>query len=368
MSIISNLADIKIRINNIKDYNKLFEDDYLKNLKNIINSGQYILGDIVETFESKLAKSIGVNYAVGVNSGTSALELAFHLLELSYEDEVIMQANAYIACAFGAIKSNGTLRIIDCDENGVFDINECKKAINSKTKAILVVHLYGDCCNMEKLSQLCNENKLILIEDCAQAQGTKYNGKMIGSYGDMSCFSFYPSKNLGALGDGGAICTNNIFYMEKLKLLRNLGAKIKYEHDIIATNSRLDSLQASFLLSKFDDMNRCILHKNELVKSYNIPHWARHIQNPDEKVYHSYHLYVIQLGEKVSRDKFMEYMNNAGIETLVHYKIPFYKSKAFKHLNNLTFHNSEKLSDTIVSLPIYNIMELKDVEYINNNF
>jgi dTDP-4-amino-4,6-dideoxygalactose transaminase len=363
MSIISN-TDVKIRINNIKDYNKLFEEDFLRNLKTMIQSGQYVLGSVVEEFERKLEKTIGVDYAVGVNSGTSALELAFQVLDLRPEDEVIIQANAYIACAFGALKSNGTLRVIDCDENGIFDINECQKAITVNTKAVLVVHLYGDCCNMEKLSTLCQEHNLKLIEDCAQAQGTKYNGRMIGSYGDMSCFSFYPTKNLGALGDGGAICTSNLLYSDKMKLLRNLGSKIKYEHDIVATNSRLDSLQAAFLLSKFDDMDRCIRHKSELVTQYNLPKWVKHIRNTDDRVYHSYHLYVVQL-QGINRDKFMDYMTKCSIETLVHYKIPFYKSKAFASLNNLSFENAENLADTIVSLPVYNVMEAKDIACIN---
>jgi dTDP-4-amino-4,6-dideoxygalactose transaminase len=362
MSIISNL-DLKMRINNIKEYNKLFEEDFLRNLKTMINSGHYILGTVVEEFELKLAQSIGVDYAVGLNSGTSALELAFQLLDLGPEDEIIIQANAYVACAFGALKSNGKLRIIDCDVNGVFDISECQKAITVNTKAVLVVHLYGDCCNMEELSSLCQEHKLTLIEDCAQAQGTKFNGRMIGSYGDLSCFSFYPTKNLGALGDGGAVCTNNILFNDRLKLLRNLGSKVKYEHDVIATNSRLDSLQAAFLLSKFDDMERCVRHKNELVVKFDLPIWAKHIQNADKRIYHSYHLYVVQL--QGNRDKFIEYMTESSIETLVHYKIPFYKSKAFAHFNNLLFQNAEKLADTIVSLPIYNVMELKDIVYIN---
>jgi dTDP-4-amino-4,6-dideoxygalactose transaminase len=145
---------------------------------------------------------------------------------------------------------------------------------------------------MDELSSLCKESAISLIEDCAQAHGTEYNGKKIGSFGDISCFSFYPSKNLGALGDGGAICTNNITYYNQIKLLRNLGSIKKYEHDVKGTNSRLDTLQACFLLSKFDDTDRCIQHKNFLSKLYLDNTWLSHIKNPDEKVFHSYHLYV----------------------------------------------------------------------------
>ena len=365
MSIINNNR-FTIPINNIKEYNKQFEVEYIYNLKELINSGQYILGEQVTIFEKQMSEYIGVKYTVGVGSGTSALEIAFQLLELSQDDEVIIQANAYIACAFGALKSNAKLKIIDCDKNGVFDIDECVKNITEKTKAILVVHLYGDCCNMNKLTDICKTKGIYLIEDCAQSQGSKYDGKLLGSFGDISCFSFYPSKNLGALGDAGAICTNNTEYYSKLKYLRNLGTQKKYEHEIISTNSRLDSIQASFLLTKFDDMDRCIEHKKILVKNYTNCEWFNHLKNNDDKVYHSYHLYVIKLNDDIDRDKFMLFMGKNGIETIIHYKIPFYKSNAFKELNHLSFLNTENNSNKIVSLPIYNTMTLEQVEYINN--
>lgn len=355
-----------IPINDIKSYNQLFENNYIIDLKEILKSGQYILGAHVNQFEKKMSEYIGTKYTIGINSGTSALELAFQILELESDDEVIIQANAYIACAFGALKSNAILKIIDCDKNGVFDIDECIKNITDKTKAILVVHLYGDCCNMNRLSEICKNKGIHLIEDCAQSHGSKYDGKMLGSFGEISCFSFYPSKNLGALGDAGAICTNNEKFYSKLKYLRNLGSQKKYEHEIIATNSRLDSIQALFLLTKFDDMDRCIEHKNTLVKNYINCEWFTHLRNNDDKIYHSYHLYVIKLNDEIDRDKFMLYMEKNGIETIIHYKIPFYKSKAFNDLNYLSFLNSEKNSNKIVSLPIYNTMTLEQIEYINN--
>jgi dTDP-4-amino-4,6-dideoxygalactose transaminase len=365
MSII-NYNKFTIPINDVKAYNQLFENNYISDVKELLNSGQYILGEHVYFFEQKMAEYIGIKYTIGVNSGTSALELAFQILELAEEDEVIIQANAYIACAFGALKSKAKLKIIDCDKNGVFDIEECIRNITIKTKAILVVHLYGDCCNMHKLTELCKNKGIYLIEDCAQSHGSKYDGKMLGSFGDISCFSFYPSKNLGALGDAGAIGTNNIEYYSKLKYLRNLGSQKKYEHEIIATNSRLDSLQALFLLSKFDDMDRSIAYKNTLVKKYVNSEWFTHLRNKDDKIYHSYHLYVIKLNDDIDRDKFMLYMEKNGIETIIHYKIPFYKSKAFNDLNYLSFFNAENNSNKIVSLPIYNTMTLEQVEYINN--
>jgi dTDP-4-amino-4,6-dideoxygalactose transaminase len=220
---------------------------------------------------------------------------------------------------------------------------------------------------MDLMKQICNEKNIIMIEDCAQAQGTKYNNKMIGSFGDISCFSFYPSKNLGALGDAGAICTNNEIYYNNLKYLRNLGSVKKYEHDIKATNSRLDTIQAMCLLTKFDDIDNTIQYKQNLVKLYkNMPFLLEHIKNNDDKVYHSYHLYVIKLHDNIKRDDFMEYLNTRGVETLIHYKIPFYKSKAFSEFNHLIFPNTEKLADRMVSLPIFNTMTTEEINYVIN--
>lgn len=357
---------INILINNVSEYNQLFQDKYVEHLNNLLKKGNYILGEDVQLFETKMADSIGTNYCLGLSSGTSALELAFEVLNLCEDDEMIIQANAYIACAFGALKSKGKLVLIDCDKNGVFDISEFKRHINSKTKAVLVVHLYGDCCNMELMSTICKQQGIVLVEDCAQAQGTQYNHKMVGSFGDISCFSFYPSKNLGALGDGGAICTNNELYYSKIRHLRNLGSIKKYEHDFKGTNSRLDTLQAMFLLTKLNDVNNTILHKQLLATRYKeLSHKSfKHIENTDPRVYHSYHLYVLQLSEEIKREHFMGYLRKEGIESIIHYKTPFYKCNAFPELNDLTFPNTEKLSTTIVSIPIYNTMTEEQVEYV----
>jgi dTDP-4-amino-4,6-dideoxygalactose transaminase len=359
------IKDCKIPINKPNEYNGRFLDIFIENTKKIIKKGNYILGEEVEMFEKKLASYVNMAYCVGVGSGTSALELSFQLLKLQSDDEVIIQANAYIACAFGALKSGGKLVLIDCDENGLFNIEEFEKRINIKTKAVLVVHLYGDCCNMDLLTSICQEKKLVLIEDCSQSQGTKYNSKMTGSFGDISCFSFNPSKNLAALGDAGAICTNNETYYNTLKKLRNMGSNVKYHHDIIATNSRLDTIQAMFLLAKFDDIDNAILHKQNMATIYkNIPYLLNHIKNSDEKVSHSYHLYVVKLYDKINRDDFMEFLSQHGIQSLIHYKIPFYKSAAFSDFNYLSFSNTENLADRIVSLPIYNTITEDKIKYI----
>ena len=358
--------EVNILINNVSEYNQLFQDKYIENLNNLLKKGNYILGEDVQIFENKMADYIGTNHCLGLSSGTSALELAFEILNLNNDDEVVIQSNAYIACAFGALKSKGKLVLIDCDKNGVFDISEFKRNINSKTKAVLVVHLYGDCCNMELMSNICKQHGIVLVEDCAQAQGTQYNHKMIGSFGDISCFSFYPSKNLGALGDGGAICTNNVEYYNKIRYLRNLGSIKKYEHEFKATNSRLDTLQAMFLLTKLNDINNTIQHKQLIATRYKeMNHKSfNHIENRDPNVYHSYHLYVLQLSPEINRDHFMTYLRKEGIESIIHYKTPFYKCNAFPEFHHLMFPNTENLANTIVSVPIYNTMTEEQVEYV----
>jgi dTDP-4-amino-4,6-dideoxygalactose transaminase len=339
-----------IQLNNIKEYNLLFEEEYVQDLKGILASGQYILGEKVEQFENSICKYIGVNKCLGVSSGTSALEIVFDCLDLDETDEIIIQANAYIACALGVIKSNATLKIIDCEKNGVFSIDDFVSNVTERTKAVLVVHLYGDCCNMERMTQLCEDRKIKLIEDCAQSFGSTYNGKKLGSFGYASCHSFYPTKNLGALGDAGAICTNDSTFYDKIKQYRNLGSIEKYKHVRKGTNSRLDALQACFLLRKLTDVDRSIARKQAIAAYYmkSIPYV--HVKNNNNRVDSSYHLFVIRVN---NRQEFMQFMKQCGIETIIHYPEPFYKSSAFSELNVLTFENCEELASQIVSIPIY---------------
>ncbi len=358
-----------IKLNNLQEYNSLFINEYKLNIEQVIKNNDYILGESVKEFENRMVEYIGSKYCIGVNSGTCALELAFSILDLNENDEIIIQSNAYIACAFGAIQSKAKMKIIDCESNGVFSIENCIKEINSNTKVILVVHLYGDCCNMSKLAEICNIHNIILIEDCAQSFGSMYNNKKLGSFGNISCFSFYPTKNLGALGDAGAICTNNNIYNNILIKKRNLGSIVKYYNDVKGTNSRLDTLQASFLLSKFNDINNVINHKRYIAQYYinNInKNIATHIFNNDNNIYHSYHLFVLQLNENINRDIFIEYMNKNNVEVLIHYKIPFYKSNAFSELNNLSFNSCEELSNNIISIPLYNTLTYDKACYIIN--
>ena len=341
-------SNFTITMSNVKENNLTYMEEFLNKTKEVIGSGSYILGRKVEEFENKFCQYLGMPYCVAVSSGTSALELVFSILNLSEKDEIVIQANAYIACAFGTLKSKAKLKIIDCELDGTFSISKLRGAITENTKAVLVVHLYGDCCNMDLLTEVCNENNLFLIEDCAQSLGSEYNSRKLGSFGDFSCHSFYPTKNLGAIGDAGAIVLNNELYARTLKKYRNLGSTEKYKHDLKGTNSRMDALQSVFLLAKINDLDNQIDIKRRIAKYYS--GHLTHLYNKDANVKHSYHLFVILVD---NRDEVMKFLSNNGIETLIHYPIPFYKSGAFQEYNLLSFRNAEYLSSTMLSIPIH---------------
>jgi dTDP-4-amino-4,6-dideoxygalactose transaminase len=349
-------TNFNISFTNTKQYNQSFSNEFNQHLDSILQSGSYILGNSVTTLENELCSYIGMPYAIAVSSGTSALELAFESLNLSPTDEIIIQANAYIACAFGTLRSPAKLRIIDCDINGCFSVSNLKDSITSNTKAVLVVHLYGDACDMESVSEICKNNDIMLIEDCAQSFGSCWNNKKLGSFGDISCHSFYPTKNLGAIGDGGAILCKSEVLADRFRKMRNLGSTEKYIHSIIGTNSRMDALQALFLTTKLSDVDNVIVKKREIASFYTT-NGLPHIFNDSSKAYHSYHLYVISVN---NRDSVTKNLASNGIETLIHYPIPFYKSKAFGYLNTLSFPNADYLASRIVSIPIHtNITEMQ---------
>jgi dTDP-3-amino-3,4,6-trideoxy-alpha-D-glucose transaminase len=345
-------------MSDIKEYNASFAEGFASDLQTLLGHGRYILGSEVSALEEALAKTIGVKHAVGVASGTTALELAFRALGLSPTDEVILPANTYIASAFGAQASGARLVPVDCTEDGILDLQAVEAAITPNTRAILVVHLYGDCCDMYALRALCRGTSIRIVEDCAQSFGSTYNGIPLGAWGDISCHSFYPSKNLGALGDGGAILTNDAALATTCRLLRNLGVSAKYIHDIPATNGRLDTLQALFLLRKLPDVDRVLRAKRQVAQLYTETLGDLHLRSRDPRVFHSYHIYAIRVPD---RDAVMARLAAAGIESLIHYPIPFYKSKAFAEMNHLTFPTTERLAATMLSLPIFATLEPKQI-------
>jgi dTDP-4-amino-4,6-dideoxygalactose transaminase len=290
------------------------------------------------------------------------LELAFRALDLKPTDEIIVPANTYIASAFGGLASGAKIVPVDCAPDGTLSLPHVYEACTPNTRVVLVVHLYGDCCNMEELATFCKERQLYLVEDCAQCLGSSYKGIKLGAWGTMSCHSFYPSKNLGALGDAGAVLTHNAELAKRCRLLRNLGVSAKYIHDIKATNGRMDTLQAAFLLRKLPDMDRVIVQKREVASLYTEQLDDLHIRSRDPNVYHTYHIFAVQVGEK--RDMIMKELAEAGIETLIHYPYPFYKTKAFEEYNHMTFPNTEHLAKTMLSLPMFATLRHSQLDYV----
>lgn len=351
-------------------FNKLGKD-YLKNKKaflrianKVLSSGRYILGYYVTKFEEEFAKYIGVKYCIGVGNGLEALQISLMALGVKNGDEVITTPLSAVASSL-AIKAVGAKPVfVDIDDYYHLDANKIEEKITSKTKAILVVHLYGQSVDIEKILKIAKKYKLFIVEDCAQAHGALYKDKKVASFGDVGCFSFYPTKNLGAFGDGGCIVTNNKKLAQLCRIIRNYGQKNRYEHIIYGINSRLDELQAAYLLEKLKNLD---INNNKRQKKayiyYNFLTDIKEVKLPliRDNCNHTFHLFVI---EAKNRDKLMEYLKNKSIETLIHYPIPIHKQKSFNEFNKLRLPIVEKKVKNILSLPLYPEIREKEIIYI----
>lgn len=334
-------------------YQKEFENKALEVLK----SGWYILGNEVSSFEKEFAEYTGAKYCVGVASGLDALWIAFKLLGIGTGDEVIVQGNTYIASVMGITMNGATPVFIEPDDHFALDAGKIEEKITSKTKAILVVHLYGMATEMEKILSLCKKYNLKLIEDCAQSHGATYKGKMTGTFGDVGCFSFYPSKNIGAFGDGGAIVTNSEELKNNFKIFRNYGSEKRYFNKMVGANSRLDELQAGLLRIKLKHIEDLTKEKQTIADRY-----TKEIKNPKIKCPEInrdttcvWHQYVIRCEE---RDKLIEYLEKKEIGSIIHYPIPPHLSEAYRYLGikEGALPITEHLAKIILSIPIYNGM------------
>ena len=333
----------------------------------VLDSNYFILGKQLEKFESEYATFNNTRYAIGVGNGLDALVLSLKAMNIGNGDEVIVPANTFIA-TFLAVLQVGAIPIPIEPEEDTFNINvsNIEDAITIKTKAIIPVHLYGQACNMEDLLLVANKFNLKVIEDNAQSQGSTFNNKFTGEFGDTGCTSFYPGKNVGALGDGGAITTNSIKLTNKIKELRNYGSSEKYIHNSIGINSRLDELQAAFLNKKLKRIPKWNIERGRIANLY-----IKGLQgNPNislpvtaKGATHVYHLFVIKCDRRTQLQSFL--LEN-HITTLIHYPIPPHLQKGLKHLNyNLgDFPITEKLSNTCLSLPLYIGLTDEKIKYI----
>jgi dTDP-4-amino-4,6-dideoxygalactose transaminase len=330
-------------------------------IKTVLDSGWYILGKEVEKFENEFSLYNESAHAIGVGSGTEALHLALRALNVGANDEVITTAHTAVATASAIILAGAKPVFVDINPNYYsIDSDLIEEAITPKTKAIIPVHLYGQPCNMDVILEIANHNNLKVIEDCAQAHGARINSHRVGSLGDAGCFSFYPTKNLGGIGDGGAIITNNDSLAEKIRYLREYGWKERYISTREGWNSRLDEIQAAVLSVKLKKLDQDNFRRQQIAQQYRIGLKDLPIKLPKvrENVSHVYHLYVIK---SKRRDKLKNYLKQNNIYTMIQYPVPIHKQKYYKNIiDHKKLPNSENITKEILSLPMY--PELTDQE------
>ena len=329
-------------------------------ISRVLKQTDFILGQDVHLFESEFARFCGAQYGIGCGNGTDALHLACRVLGIGPGDEVIMPAFTFVATALGITLCGAKPVLVDVDPNSaLIDVNQIEQAITSKTRAIIPVHLYGQCVEMGPILDLAKRHNLYVIEDAAQAHGAGYQGKRAGSMGDIGCFSFYPGKNLGAYGDGGMITVNNEDLAGKLRLLCNLGSIKKYNHEEPGLNSRLDTMQAAVLRVKLRHLDKWNLARRQMARAYSSAlKEMKGIQLAESSSDSVFHLYVIRLA---NRDSVLKSLNEAGIQAGIHYPFAVHELNAYKSLeyNQGTFPVSESWARQCLSLPIYAEMPIE---------
>ncbi len=332
----------------------------------VMESGRYILGQECADFEEEYLDFTGAKYCVSVGSGLDALKLLLAGYGIGIGDEVIAPANTFIATALAVSAVGATIVLVDPSENTYnIDVANVEKAITGRTKAILGVHLYGAAFDIAGLKALSRERGVLLLEDAAQAHGALSKGKKVGSICDGAAFSFYPGKNLGAFGDGGAITTNNKAVADKVRMLRNYGSKEKYIHELAGENSRLDELQASFLRVKLNYINKWNDARRKIAQDYISRIDNRYIELPTSQSVNEsvWHLFVLKCKY---RAKLMAFLVEKGVEVMIHYPVPIYKQLAYKDM----FSKGEghpvtnKLSSEILSIPLHPHMLKNEVDWV----
>lgn len=344
--------------NNLGRQYSIHAEEYKKKALDVLDSGWYILGKEVSAFEEEWANYIGSKYCVGLASGLDALWISFRLLNIGVGDEVIVCANAYIACVMGITINGATPVFVEPDEYDNIDADKIEMAITNKTKAILAVHLYGQSCDMTKIMNLAHKYNLKVVEDCAQSHGNHWKGQRVGTFGDVSCFSFYPSKGCGAFGDAGCINTDDGGLANKFKVFRNYGSEKRYHNMMVGSNSRLDEIQAGLLRVKLRHLDEFNEERCKIAERYYNGIKNPCIQFPKIRPYadSTWHQYVVHVPGY--RDKLMEYLKEHDIGTLIHYPIPPHLSEAYAYLGHKKgdFPIAEKYADEVLSLPMYNGM------------
>lgn len=344
---------------------ELHQAEYEAKAIEVLRSGWYILGKEVSSFEQEFAAHMNAPFCVGLASGLDALHLGIRALGIGVGDEVIVQANTYIASVMGISMNGATPVFVEPDEYHNIDTTAIEEKITDKTKAIMVVHLYGQAAKMDDIMAIAHKYNLKVIEDCAQSHDACYRGKKTGTFGDIGCFSFYPTKNLGAFGDGGAVITSDSAIAEQLKKLRNYGSSVKYHFDEVGVNSRLDELQAGLLRVRLKHLDELTEERCRIAACYN-----QKIQNPliekpivRENATSVWHQYVIRCDR---REELMKHLADREISTMIHYPIPPHLSDAYAHMGFQKggLPKTEAYADTVLSLPLYNGMTEEEIDAV----
>lgn len=354
-----------IEYENLKVSNASFLQEFKNKFNTFVESGWFVLGKEVNNFEIEFAKYCGAKYCVGVANGLDALTLALRAYDFPKDSEVIVPSNTYIATILAVVNAGLKPILVEPDiETYNIDVKLIEKAITTKTKAIMPVHLYGKMCDMPKILEIAEKYSLKIIEDAAQAHGAAINGKKVGAWGDITAFSFYPTKNLGALGDAGAITTNDEELADKIRFLRNYGSNKKYHNEFVGVNSRLDEIQAAFLRVKLPYLDKINEHKNELAKIYykKLEDLKFVLPKKQDGFFDVYHIFNIRCNK---RDELKKYLELRGIKTDIHYPIPPNKQIAMKGILNKTETSiSEEIHKTTLSLPISFGHSEKDIKVV----
>jgi dTDP-4-amino-4,6-dideoxygalactose transaminase len=357
---------------NLKRLNTPFEEKFREKFNVILNNGHYILGPELEAFEKAYAAWQGTNYCVGISNGLDALILSLKVNNFPEGSEVIVPSNTYIASILAILACQLVPVLVEPDiATYNIDPDKIEEAITPKTKAIMVVHLYGKCCQMDKILAIKQKHDLILIEDCAQSHGATFKGQLSGTFGEFGAFSFYPTKNLGALGDAGAVICNDEKHKSTLMQLRNYGSERKYYNDVIGYNNRLDEMQAVFLSVKLEYLNQMNAHRNKLAKMYfeNLKSaFILPVQHPD--FYDVYHIFNIR---HKKRDELQQYLTEKGIGTVIHYPVPPHRQKALTGVPGIekAFPIADEIHSTTLSIPCsfcHTETEIEQVIEALNNF
>ena len=356
-----------ILMNDFKAESTSLKEAELAAVRAVLESGYYILGPQVEGFEKNWSSICGVDFGIGVGNGMDAIEIILRAANIGSGDEVITTPMTAFATVLAILRSGATPVLADINlGSGLMDIESVRRCIGKKTKAILLVHLYGQIKDMDEWVVLTNLHNLILIEDCSQSHLAKYKGRTAGSFGVAGAYSFYPTKNLGCIGDGGMIVTNSHSINESAKMLRNYGQSIRYEHPIVGLNSRLDEIQAAILNVRLSILDKYTAQRKVIAKAYigNILNQHIEILDPPADVdSHVYHLFVIKTKK---RDRLQEHLLARGVQSLIHYPIPIHKQDAMPAIKRDArgLIKSEEFAKSCISIPCHPHMQISDIEAV----